>query len=98
MVLYPIGLALWSIALVALSFIVQGALNAVIAAWLRPAPRWWLGPVCAIPGLVAGVLMLHGWPTIDSRHLGILFGANLVLSGMFFLVLVFDVRRQRSRS
>jgi uncharacterized membrane protein HdeD (DUF308 family) len=92
MVLYPRLGVLTLIVLVAVAFIVEGALRAVMAAWLRPVEHWWLQLVGGVLGFAIGVMLLAGWPVTGFRALGILLGANLMLSGSIYCALSLHAR------
>jgi uncharacterized membrane protein HdeD (DUF308 family) len=95
MVLYPVPGAFTLTIFVALAFIIEGALRAGFAIWLRPPPRWGLQTVSGLIGLTIGVTLLVGWPVAGVWVLGVLLGVNLLISGSVYCAIAFAVRASR---
>jgi len=92
MVLYPVAGALTLTIFLALAFVVEGALRAGFAIWLRPPPRWGLQMVSGLLGLLIGVTLLVGWPVAGVSVLGFLLGVNLLISGSVYCAIALAVR------
>jgi len=70
-----------------LMFLLQGMVEAVIAAQHRPRAGWvWLG-LSGMASVLVGGLLIAGLPETATWALGLLIGVNLLTSGISFLAL-----------
>ena len=62
--------------------IVDGAVRCMLAYLLRPQDGWGWFLAAGIAGLAVGLMLLLAWPFSGLWALGILLGANLLISGV----------------
>lgn len=98
MALFPLLGALTLVALVAVAFIVEGALLAGSAVWLKPPPNWKLQMWGGLAGSAIGVMLLSGWPLAGVSALGVMLGINLLFSGLVHCALALGVRATDRRA
>lgn len=84
---FPLAGVITLTVLLALGFILQGALEAVMAFRMKPHEGWfWMFVSGAVAGL-AGVLILAGLPGTAAWAIGLLVGINLISTGWAYLFL-----------
>ena len=73
--------------LLALMFIIEGVLEAVIAFRMRPHAGWVWMLLSGIVAIAVGVLLIAKLPSSAAWAIGLLVGINLIMSGFAYLFL-----------
>jgi uncharacterized membrane protein HdeD (DUF308 family) len=73
--------------LLALMFIIEGVLEAVIAFRIRPHAGWVWMLLSGIVAIAVGVLLIAKLPSSAAWAIGLLVGINLIMSGFAYLFL-----------
>ena len=81
----------------AVVFVVNGALEAYMGIRLRPRSNWWWPVVSGVLALVIGVLLWVGWPSTAAWAVGLLFGINLLSSGVSMVAVALNGRNAARR-
>ena len=82
----------------AVVFVVNGVLEVLMGFGLRPRPNWWWPVVSGALALAVGALLWLGWPSTAAWAIGLLFGLNLLSSGLSMLLLALNGRNASRRS
>jgi uncharacterized membrane protein HdeD (DUF308 family) len=75
-------------------FMLQGALELVLAFELRTAKGWQWMLISAVASIFLAVVILAGWPGTSMIALGIVLGVNFISSGLAYLILGGAVKRE----
>ncbi len=78
----------------ALMFIVQGVLEAIMALRIRPTKGWVWIMVSGLVALAVGVLIFVQLPSSAAWAIGLLAGINLISSGWAYLFLAMEAGRR----
>lgn len=73
--------------LLAVTFIVRGLLELVMAFRLRPATGWLWMLIAGIVAVVVGLMLIADLPGSATWAIGLLVGINLIMSGVAYLLL-----------
>jgi uncharacterized membrane protein HdeD (DUF308 family) len=74
--------------ILALLFLIEGALGVAVALSLRSQHSGWIWALLsALATLALSVMIFAGWPSASSWMIGLLFGFNLLTTGVALLVL-----------
>lgn len=73
--------------LLAITFIAQGVMEAVMANNLRPKTGWGWMMFSGLIGVLAGVLIISGLPSTAVWAVGLMVGINMISSGFAFFTL-----------
>lgn len=68
-------------------FLLQGTTEIVLAVGMRPHARWVGMLLSGVASILLAVLIAVGWPVISLSVLGILFGVNLITTGIAYVVI-----------
>lgn len=89
----PLAGALSLTALVAILFIIVGAVKLVYAFSLRPLSGWGWVLASGIISIVLGIMILANYPWSAAAVLGILLAIELLSNGIFLLFVALGLRR-----
>lgn len=73
--------------LLAMTFIVQGVMEAAMANNLRPDDGWGWMMFSGLIGILAGILIISGLPSTAVWAVGLMVGINMISSGFAFFTL-----------
>jgi len=90
---FPLTAVVTLTVLIALGFIIEGALEAVMAFRMRPFEGWLWMFFSGVVALLAGVLILAGLPGTAAWAIGLLVGLNLISTGWAYLFLALAAGR-----
>jgi len=79
--------------LLALTFILQGVLEAVMAFNMRPATGWVWVLLSGGVAVLAGFLIIRGLPSTAGWAIGLLVGINMISSGFAYLAMAFATKK-----
>jgi uncharacterized membrane protein HdeD (DUF308 family) len=96
--LYPLGGVATLMLVLGVLFIADGAVRSMLAAALRPRDGWGWFLAAGIMSIGLGVMMLTMWPAGALWIVGMLFGINLLFSGMLTTMFAVQCRRRGSVS
>lgn len=74
-------------------FLVSGIVQIVWSWQLRPYSGWGWVAISGILALLMGAILITGWPTSAIWAIGLLFGINLLFSGIALWILAWDMPR-----
>ncbi|WP_343749945.1 HdeD family acid-resistance protein [Halococcus dombrowskii] len=77
----------------AVVFVFNGVLEIFMGLRLRSRPNWWWPIASGVLALAVGVLLWIGWPSTAEWAIGLLFGVNLLSSGLSMVFLALNGRR-----
>lgn len=92
LLLNPAGGALSLTMLVAVLFLVLGAVKVMYAFSLRPVAGWGFAALSGVISIVLGVMILSDYPWSATAVLGILLAIELLSNGIFLLILALGLR------
>ncbi|MDN2564673.1 DUF308 domain-containing protein [Aquibium sp. A9E412] len=78
--------------LVAVLFLVLGAVKVLYALAYRPLPGWLLPLLSGLLSVVLGLMILANFPWSAAAVLGVLLAVELISNGVFCLVVAFGLR------
>src|SRR5699024_11490993 len=73
-------------------FVVDGIFEIYMGVRLRDRRRWWWPVVSGILAVAVGVLLWVGWPSTAAWAVGLLFGINLLSSGLSTVLVALNGR------
>lgn len=79
----PISGALTLTLLTGVTVFLGGVFQVIVAFKLRPADFWGLALISGIAGIILGIFIWSGWPSSAVWTLGLLFGLNLIVNGLW---------------
>jgi uncharacterized membrane protein HdeD (DUF308 family) len=79
--------------LLALTFIMQGVIEAGLAIKIRPITGWVWMLISAIIAIAAGVMIISNLPSTATWAIGLLVGVNMISTGLAYLFLVSHVKK-----
>lgn len=82
--------------IVAILFLLTGALKTMFSLAARPVKGWGWGLVSGIISLLLGVMILAGFPASAQSILGILLGIELLSNGILFLFMALGLKKLNS--
>jgi len=92
LLLFPIGSLIAMTALVALVFLLSGAVQTMIALWMRPVSGWGWAFMSALVSLTLGVVIFAVLPQASAVVLGIFVGIDLLSTGVALLLIQQSIR------
>ena len=97
-VIYPVEGVAALMLVFGILFIADGAIKIILAAGLRPRDGWVWFLAGGIAGIILGALLLVTWPVAAMWIVGLLFGINLVVSGLMNGIIAWMCRKGKSAS
>lgn len=88
----PTGGALSLTVLVAVLFLVLGAVKVMYAFSLRPISGWGFAALSGVISILLGVMILSNYPWSAATVLGILLAIELLSNGVFLLIVALGLR------
>ncbi len=95
--LFPITGILTLTLVVAVLLIADGVVRCALAIRVRPLDGWGWYMAAGIASTFVGIMLLVGWPLTGLWAIGILLGANLLISGVAQCALAVAFRASRAR-
>jgi uncharacterized membrane protein HdeD (DUF308 family) len=95
LLLYPLSGVITLTLFLGLFLLVDGVLRGGLAFRLKPAHHWRWVMFDAIITLLLGILIIANWPSDSLWVIGLLFGINLLFSGLTSVMLSFAARETR---
>jgi uncharacterized membrane protein HdeD (DUF308 family) len=93
--LFPLTGILTLTLLLALTFIIQGIMEAVMAIRLRPHPSWFWLLLAGLVAMAVGLMLIAELPSSATWAIGLLVGVNLIMSGLSHVFLPMAVRQMQ---
>ncbi|KAB1191291.1 HdeD family acid-resistance protein [Haloferax sp. MBLA0078] len=86
------GLATLTILVIAY-LLVSGVVEIVMGLSLRGEPNWFFAVVSGSIGVLLAIMLWAGFPASAAWAVGVLFGANLLVSGSMMVIFAYSARR-----
>jgi uncharacterized membrane protein HdeD (DUF308 family) len=90
---YPLTGIIALTVLLALTFIMQGVLESVLAFAIRPFAGWVWMLISGLIAVVAGILIISNLPSTATWAIGLLVGVNMISTGLAYLFIVSQVKK-----
>ena len=94
LLVYPLSGVITLTLFLAAFLLIEGVLEIAFAYKLKPESHWNWVLFDGVIGILLGVLIIANWPSDSLWVLGLLFGINLVFSGVTSLVLSLSAREK----
>lgn len=82
----------------AVVFVINGIFEVFMGVRLRGRGRWWWPVVSGVLAFAVGVLLWLGWPSTAAWAVGLLFGINLLSSGLSMVLVALNGREAARRT
>ncbi len=74
-------------------FLIGGLFEVALAFMMRPFPSWKWIFVSGLTGILVGVILLSAWPEATAWAIGLLFGVNMMMTGMSMAMMALSLKQ-----
>ncbi|MBT4769568.1 MAG: hypothetical protein HOO00_03455 [Rhodospirillaceae bacterium] len=79
-------------------FLIGGLFEMALAFMVRPFPSWKWIFVSGLTGVLVGAILLSSWPQAAAWAIGLLFGINMMMTGMSMAMMAFSLKESAAKA